>query len=454
MNQPPFTIRIRTEQEQDMDWMVQPNAISFHQALEVIAQVLPQTSVTAFEYEDEDDERITVRSDEEMAAMFQAYFETLSEDDIQCGLLPPLIIYPRVGKTPQNRNKFGLKIDTHPSARSSKPVQTVRHIPRQSQRPKTDTTRENPAPSQLPPNDPNIAGAPTILVPQSQTPADFHPQIEPDLKILQMLGGGSGGQVYKALHQPNGTIMAVKIVKLEVDQKTQEQILSELDILNKCQSPVIIGFYKAFFNENRIYICTEFMDGGALDKYAPIPEPVLGRMAVNIIQGLCYMWSLKILHRDIKPSNILVNTQGQVKLCDFGVSTQLERSIAKTYIGSNAYMAPERIKGEDYGTPAEIWSLGITLFELASGKFPYQHNPEKPMGLLSSIINDETPQLSDDHFSPDFVNLVAHCMQQKPEDRLTLEDLLIHPFIQRHNDGNIAVIAAWVHSQLEKISNN
>lgn len=68
---------------------------------------------------------------------------------------------------------------------------------RQSQRPKTDTTRENPAPSQLPPNDPNIAGAPTILVPQSQTPADFHPQIEPDLKILQMLGGGSGGQVYK-----------------------------------------------------------------------------------------------------------------------------------------------------------------------------------------------------------------------------------------------------------------
>lgn len=68
---------------------------------------------------------------------------------------------------------------------------------RQSQRPKTDTTRENRAPSQLPPNDPNIAGVPTILVPQSQTPADFHPQIEPDLKILQMLGGGSGGQVYK-----------------------------------------------------------------------------------------------------------------------------------------------------------------------------------------------------------------------------------------------------------------
>ncbi|XP_059367667.1 dual specificity mitogen-activated protein kinase kinase 5-like isoform X2 [Carassius carassius] len=99
--------------------------------------------------------------------------------------------------------------------------------------------------------------------------------------------------------------------------------MSELEILYKCDSPYIIKFYSAFFVENRISICTEFMDGGSLDVYWRIPEHVLGRIAVAVVKGLTYLWSLKILHRDVKPSNMLVNTQGQIKLFDFGVSTQL-----------------------------------------------------------------------------------------------------------------------------------
>ncbi|XP_059367661.1 dual specificity mitogen-activated protein kinase kinase 5-like isoform X1 [Carassius carassius] len=115
--------------------------------------------------------------------------------------------------------------------------------------------------------------------------------------------------------------------------------MSELEILYKCDSPYIIKFYSAFFVENRISICTEFMDGGSLDVYWRIPEHVLGRIAVAVVKGLTYLWSLKILHRDVKPSNMLVNTQGQIKLFDFGVSTQLVNSIAKTYVGTNVYMA-------------------------------------------------------------------------------------------------------------------
>lgn len=78
------------------------------------------------------------------------------------------------------------------------------------------------------------------------------------------------------------------------------------------------------------------------------------------------------MHRDLKPSNILVNSQGRVKLCDFGVSVQLIDSIARTYIGTSAYMAPERLKGEEYRMRAEVWSLGVLIFELVSGTFPYK----------------------------------------------------------------------------------
>ena len=78
------------------------------------------------------------------------------------------------------------------------------------------------------------------------------------------------------------------------------------------------------------------------------------------------------MHRDLKPSNILVNSQGRVKLCDFGVSVQLINSIARTYIGTSAYMAPERLLGEDYRLRADVWSLGVLLFELVCGRFPYK----------------------------------------------------------------------------------
>uniref|UniRef100_A0A8C9F3Q7 mitogen-activated protein kinase kinase n=1 Tax=Pavo cristatus TaxID=9049 RepID=A0A8C9F3Q7_PAVCR len=165
--------------------------------------------------------------------------------------------------------------------------------------------------------------------------------------------------------------------------------MSELEILYKCDSSYIIGFYGAFFVENRISLCTEFMDGGSLDVYRKIPEHVLGRIAVAVVKGLTYLWSLKILHRDVKPSNMLVNTRGQVKLCDFGVSTQLVNSIAKTYVGTNAYMAPERISGEQYGIHSDVWSLGISFMELALGRFPYP----QPLQLLQCIVDEVSRRL-------------------------------------------------------------
>ncbi|XP_052101658.1 dual specificity mitogen-activated protein kinase kinase 5-like [Mytilus californianus] len=524
--QPTFTVRIRTEQEQDMDWMVQPDQITFNQALEVISRVLPQATITAFEYEDEDGDRITVRSDEEMRSMFQTYFNLLSDEDYARGLLPPLIIYPRVGKTPQNRNKFGLKIKTDKQSisKSSKPVLMISDIQKNNNPKKNcqsmdcgdsdtgrppgqplhpasvthfDTVqptgqfsqpaevghqpfnmRQNLHPTEMGHNPTNTGQAlypagigqglhPAEVRPQPTNPTGMEHKLirtssdlrqllatqvisEEDLQILNLIGKGNVGCVYRALHKPTQAIMAVKVMLLDVSTEEQSSILSELDILNKCNSPVIIGFYKAFFVENRISICTEFMDGGSLDKYGLIPEHILGRMAVSMVEGLCYMWALKILHRDIKPSNVLVNTQGQVKLCDFGVSTQLVKSIAKTYIGTNAYMAPERIRGEVYSHPAEVWSFGITLFELVQGRFPYDNMSvyNSPMALLNRITSEPTPRLSENEYSPDFIDFVSRCMQPIPSHRLKMEELSVHSFIQRNNDGNLAIIAAWIQAKL------
>jgi mitogen-activated protein kinase kinase len=173
-------------------------------------------------------------------------------------------------------------------------------------------------------------------------------------------------------------------------------ILKELVILHECVSPYIIDFYGAFFQEGAVYMCIEYMDGGSIDKLYPggIPEGVLRKITYSTVMGLK---SLKddhnIIHRDVKPTNILVNTRGQVKICDFGVSGNLVASIAKTNIGCQSYMAPERISGGGmaqvgnadgtYSVQSDIWSLGLTIIECAMGRYPYP--PEVSSSIYSQL---------------------------------------------------------------------
>uniref|UniRef100_A0A8C3ULP6 mitogen-activated protein kinase kinase n=1 Tax=Catharus ustulatus TaxID=91951 RepID=A0A8C3ULP6_CATUS len=258
---------------------------------------------------------------------------------------------------------------------------------------------------------------------------------EQDIRYRDILGHGNGGTVYNNSLPSHMCIPVFQVIPLDITLELQKQIMSELEILYKCDSSYIIGFYGAFFVENRISLCTEFMDGGSLDVYRKIPEHVLGRIAVAVVKGLTYLWSLKILHRDVKPSNMLVNTRGQVKLCDFGVSTQLVNSIAKTYVGTNAYMAPERISGEQYGIHSDVWSLGISFMELALGRFPYpQESPVLPAG----------------EFSEPFVHFITQCMKKQPKERPAPEDLMGHPFVLQYNDGHAEVVSMWVCRMLEE----
>uniref|UniRef100_A0A8C9WM70 mitogen-activated protein kinase kinase n=1 Tax=Scleropages formosus TaxID=113540 RepID=A0A8C9WM70_SCLFO len=374
-----IVIRIKTPGG-DMDSAVDcPSLLSFNDLLVAIRDVMPEATITAFEYEDEVGDRITVRSDEELKAMLSYYYSTVMEQRMN-GMLPePLQIFPR-GTCNLKKSSAELK---------------------------------------------------KIL---------SNGQInEQDIRYQELLGHGNGGTVYKAYHLLGKRVLAVKVIPLDITVELQKQIMSELEILYKCDSPYIITFYSAFFVENRISICTEFMDGGSLDVYRSIPEHVLGRIAVAVVKGLTYLWSLKILHRDVKPSNMLVNTRGQVKLCDFGVSTQLVNSIAKTYVGTNAYMAPERISGEQYGIHSDVWSVGISFMEVNLNHI------QKNQGSLM-----DPPVLPVGQFSETFIHFITQCMKKQPKERPAPNNLMDHPFIMKYNDGNAEVVSMWVCRCLEE----
>ncbi|WVQ97417.1 hypothetical protein IAU59_004530 [Kwoniella sp. CBS 9459] len=202
-----------------------------------------------------------------------------------------------------------------------------------------------------------------------------------DLNILEDLGAGNGGTVTKVWNKKRGCVMARKLILVDAKPSVRKQILRELQIMNDCSSPYIVEYYGCFSVDVHVGIALELMDAGSLDYIyrhnGPVPIEIVGKVAEAVLHGLLYLYDVhRIIHRDIKPSNILANTQGQIKICDFGVSGELINSIANTFVGTSTYMSPERIQGAPYTIKSDVWSLGISLIELALGRFPFSDSPE------------------------------------------------------------------------------
>jgi mitogen-activated protein kinase kinase len=143
------------------------------------------------------------------------------------------------------------------------------------------------------------------------------------------------------------------------------------------------------------------------------------------------------MHRDIKPSNVLVNSKGNIKLCDFGVSSELEGSIAETFVGTGTYMAPERIQGGHYTVKSDVWSVGLTIMELAIGKFPFANEgseeaggPQGILDLLQQIVHEPAPKLPQSDAFPEILHqIVAKCMMKDPAERPTPQELYVSSII-------------------------
>uniref|UniRef100_A0A8C5MZV5 Dual specificity mitogen-activated protein kinase kinase 2 n=1 Tax=Leptobrachium leishanense TaxID=445787 RepID=A0A8C5MZV5_9ANUR len=167
------------------------------------------------------------------------------------------------------------------------------------------------------------------------------------------------------LHSSCTFLRARKSAKTEwIKPAIKNQIIRELQVLHECNSPYIVGFYGAFYSDGEISICMEHMDGGSLDQVLKearqIPEEILGKVSIAVLRGLAHLRvKHQIMHRDVKPSNILVNSRGEIKLRDFGVSGQFIDSMANSFMGTRSYMSPEGLQGTHYSAQSDIWSMGL-----------------------------------------------------------------------------------------------
>ncbi|XP_007899271.1 dual specificity mitogen-activated protein kinase kinase 2 [Callorhinchus milii] len=311
-----------------------------------------------------------------------------------------------------------------------------------------------------------------------------------DFDKICELGAGNGGVVTKVRHKPSGLIMARKLIHLEIKPAIRNQIIRELQVLHECNSPYIVGFYGAFYSDGEISICMEHMDGGSLDQVLKearrIPEEILGKVSIAVLRGLTYLREKhQIMHRDVKPSNILVNSRGEIKLCDFGVSGQLIDSMANSFVGTRSYMSPERLQGTHYSVQSDIWSMGLSLVELAIGRYPIPppdtkeleaifgrpvmdgpagepHStsprawaPGRPISghesrpamaifeLLDYIVNESPPKLPIGVFTHDFQEFVNKCLFKNPAERADLKLLITHTFIKRSEIEEVD-FAGWL----------
>ncbi|KDO55424.1 hypothetical protein CISIN_1g016322mg [Citrus sinensis] len=291
----------------------------------------------------------------------------------------------------------------------------------------------------------------------SQTETEAPPLIKPsdnqlnleDIDTIKVVGKGSGGIVQLVQHKWTGQFFALKVIQMNVEESARRQIAQELKINQSSQCPYVVVCYQSFYSNGAISIILEYMDGGSLadflKKVKTIPEEYLAAICEQVLKGLLYLHHEKhIIHRDLKPSNLLINHRGEVKITDFGVSAIMASTSgqANTFVGTYNYMSPERISGGKYGYKSDIWSLGLVLLECATGQFPYSP-PEQQDGwtsfyeLMEAIVDQPPPSAPSDQFSPEFCSFISACVQKEPQQRLSAQELMTHPFLKMYGDLNV-----------------
>ncbi|WRT63383.1 uncharacterized protein IL334_000288 [Kwoniella shivajii] len=250
--------------------------------------------------------------------------------------------------------------------------------------------------------------------------------------LLEKLGTGSFGTVWKAVHNDTRQIVAIKMIDLESSDDDISEIQAEIAHLSSCWSDHVTKYYGSFVRGARLWIVMEYLAGGScLDLLKPgvFTENQIAIVCRELLLGLTYLHDEGKIHRDIKAANVLLSASGEVKLADFGVAAQLSshKSQRHTFVGTPFWMAPEVIRQAGYDARADVWSLGITAIEMAKGEPPLSEY--HPMRVLFLIPKARAPRLEETNWSEPFKSFIERCLQKDPKDRATAKELLRHPFI-------------------------
>nr|XP_046168777.1 serine/threonine-protein kinase 10-like isoform X2 [Oncorhynchus gorbuscha] len=284
-------------------------------------------------------------------------------------------------------------------------------------------------------------------------------------EIIGELGDGAFGKVYKAQNKLTGILAAAKVI----DTKTEEELedyMVEIDILASCDHHNIVKLLDAFYYDSKLWILIEFCAGGAVDAVMlelerPLTEPQIRVVCKQTLQALLYLHDNKVIHRDLKAGNILLSLNGDVKLADFGVSAKNTKTLQRrdSFIGTPYWMAPEVVmcetfKDRPYDYKADIWSLGVTLIEMAQIEPP--NHEMNPMRVLLKIAKADPPTLMQpSRWSPEFSDFLRKCLDKNVDNRWNVAQLLQHPFLSTVTDSRplrelIAEAKAEVYEEIEE----
>ncbi|XP_059140861.1 serine/threonine-protein kinase 10-like [Physella acuta] len=263
-------------------------------------------------------------------------------------------------------------------------------------------------------------------------------------EITGEIGEGAFGAVYKARNKETNQFAALKQVEIK-NEEDLEDFSVEINILAECAHKNIVGLHEAFFFENKLWMFIEYCGGGALDSIMvdlekPLSEPMIRYVAHEMCVALAFLHEHRVIHRDIKAGNVLLTSEGEVKLADFGVSAKNTKTAQRrdTFIGTPYWMAPEVImcetlKDVPYDYKADIWSLGITMIEFAQIEPP--NKDMHPMRVLIKIQKSDPPGFDKpSKWSSSFKDFVNKCLIKNPELRATAHELLEHPFIKDYTN--------------------
>eukprot|EP00607_Mallomonas_marina_P000098 CAMPEP_0182426602 /NCGR_PEP_ID=MMETSP1167-20130531/13119_1 /TAXON_ID=2988 /ORGANISM="Mallomonas Sp, Strain CCMP3275" /LENGTH=388 /DNA_ID=CAMNT_0024608167 /DNA_START=99 /DNA_END=1265 /DNA_ORIENTATION=+ len=303
-----------------------------------------------------------------------------------------------------------------------------------------------------------IDEAPVLRSPENESFCAEEEEIEEELLWQRgdVIGEGSYGEVYSGINLSTGEMIAVKEVRLGAGKRHREQaeaLQMEIKILSELDHPNIIKYLGAESSAGTLRIFLELATEGSLKdvlkKFGPLSEPLVRRYTCQMVSGLGFLHQQGFIHRDIKPGNILLD-KGIVKLADFGCSTasRLEDNPHgsdgghDSVVGTTVYMSPEVMQGDGnieealrkgYGKKADIWSLGITLTEMAMGVPPFRNGAAAVFGIL---VKNEIPKFPR-HMSKDAHHMLDRCLQVSPHQRADCRELMYLPFCIPQTSSNM-----------------